>query len=136
MSLTEGYDAVETLPAYGKNESFRVCVQIWTFGGTAEGCSGRQGHNPAGESPAAPIARFRRVAIPQFRNGNILSIARCKWPGCPAALVTAKESAGIRLQARERKLLGARRERITGNKDAAVGAIGGSSKCGSLNISE
>ena len=29
-------------------------------------CSGRQGRNPAGESPAVPIARFRHVAIPQF----------------------------------------------------------------------
>jgi len=32
--------------------------------------SGRQGRNPAGESPAMPVARFRHVAIPQFVMGN------------------------------------------------------------------
>ena len=37
MSLTEGYDAVETLSAYGEQESFRICVQIWTLGWKAEG---------------------------------------------------------------------------------------------------
>ena len=37
VSLTKRYDAVETLSAYGKNEIFRVRVQIWTFGGKAEG---------------------------------------------------------------------------------------------------
>jgi len=28
MSLTEGYDAVETLSADGEHESFRVCVLL------------------------------------------------------------------------------------------------------------
>ncbi len=37
VSLTEGYDAVETLSAYGEHESFRICVQIWTLGWKAEG---------------------------------------------------------------------------------------------------
>ena len=46
-------------------------------------CSGRQGHNPVSESLIVPVARFRHVAIPQLRNGNILFIARCKGPGCP-----------------------------------------------------
>ena len=37
VSLTEGYDAVETLSTDGENESFRICVQIWTLGWKAEG---------------------------------------------------------------------------------------------------
>ena len=37
VSLTERYDAVETFSAYGEHESFRICVQIWTLGGKAEG---------------------------------------------------------------------------------------------------
>ena len=32
--------------------------------------SGRQGRNPAGESPAVPIARFRHVVIPHLGMGN------------------------------------------------------------------
>ena len=37
MSLTQRYDAVETLPAYRENKSFRICVQIRTLGGKSEG---------------------------------------------------------------------------------------------------
>ena len=37
VSLTERYEPVETLSTYGENESFRVCVQIRTFSGKAEG---------------------------------------------------------------------------------------------------
>ena len=37
VSLTERYGAVETLSTYGENESFRVCVQIRTIGGKAQG---------------------------------------------------------------------------------------------------
>ena len=37
VSLTERYEAVETLSTYGENESFRVCVQIRTIGGKAKG---------------------------------------------------------------------------------------------------
>ena len=37
VSLTERYEAVETLSTYGENESFRVCVQIRIIGGKAEG---------------------------------------------------------------------------------------------------
>ena len=37
VSLTERYEAVETLSTYGENESFRVCVQIRTIGGKAQG---------------------------------------------------------------------------------------------------
>ena len=37
MSLTERYEAVETLSTYGENESFRICVQIRTIGGKAQG---------------------------------------------------------------------------------------------------
>ena len=33
----ERYEAVETLSTYGENESFRVCVQIRTISGKAEG---------------------------------------------------------------------------------------------------
>ena len=36
VSLTERYEAVETLSTYGENESFRVCVQIRTIRGKAE----------------------------------------------------------------------------------------------------
>ena len=36
-SLTERYEAVETLSTYGENESFRVCVQIRTIRGKAKG---------------------------------------------------------------------------------------------------
>ena len=39
VSLTERYEAVETLSTYGENESFRVCVQIRTIGGKAQGAS-------------------------------------------------------------------------------------------------
>lgn len=48
------------------------------------GCSGRQGHSPAGESPAVSIARNGHVAIPQFTKGNLVFIAWSKRPGCPA----------------------------------------------------
>ena len=37
MPLTQRNDVVETLPAYRKNESFRVSVQIRTLGGKTEG---------------------------------------------------------------------------------------------------
>ena len=37
VSLTERYEAVETLSTYGENESFRVCVQIRTVRWKAEG---------------------------------------------------------------------------------------------------
>ena len=45
--------------------------------------SGRQGRNPAAESPAVSIARVGYVAIPQLMMGNHISIAWCKRPGCP-----------------------------------------------------
>ena len=37
VSLTERYEAVETLSTYGENESFRICVQIRTVRWKAEG---------------------------------------------------------------------------------------------------
>ena len=37
VSLTERYEAVETLSTYGENESFRICVQIRTISGKAKG---------------------------------------------------------------------------------------------------
>ncbi len=46
--------------------------------------SSRQGRNPAGESPAVPIARFRHVAIPRPMLGNQMGIAWRKRPGRPA----------------------------------------------------
>jgi len=46
------------------------------------GVSGRQGRNPAGESPVMSIARFGHVAIPRFGAGNQPSYAWCKWSGC------------------------------------------------------
>jgi len=45
--------------------------------------SGRQGRNPAGESPAVPVARFRHVVMPRFMTGNRMFIAWCKRPGRP-----------------------------------------------------
>jgi hypothetical protein len=45
--------------------------------------SGRQGRNPAGESPVMSIPRFGHVAIPRFVLGNRMFIAWCKRPGCP-----------------------------------------------------
>ena len=46
--------------------------------------SSRQGRNPAGESPALPIARFRQVAMPQVMTGNCMINAWCKRPGRPS----------------------------------------------------
>jgi hypothetical protein len=69
--------------------------------------SGQQGRNPAGESPAVSIARVGHVAIPHLGAGNQPSYAWCKRPGCPVRV-----------------------------NRAAVGATGGSSKCGSLNVME
>ena len=37
VSLTERYEAVETLSTYGENESFRICIQIRTISGKAQG---------------------------------------------------------------------------------------------------
>ena len=48
--------------------------------------SGRQGRDPAGGSPAVPIARFRHVAMPQRMWGNRLGSAWCKRPGRPVAI--------------------------------------------------
>ena len=47
------------------------------------GGSGRQGRDPAGGSPAAPVARFRRVAIPHPGAGNQPGDAWCKRSSCP-----------------------------------------------------
>jgi hypothetical protein len=66
----------------------------------------RQGCNPAGESPAMPIARFRHVAIPQFM-----------W-------ATAYSMRGVNGPAALRRLF------------LAVGATWGSSEHGGLNITE
>jgi hypothetical protein len=56
--------------------------------------SSRQGCNPAGESPAMSIARFRHVAIPQFMTGNRMFIAWCKRPGRPSQKVMRWEQPG------------------------------------------
>ncbi len=45
--------------------------------------SSRQGCKPAGESPAASVARVGCVAIPHLGAGNQPSYAWCKRPGCP-----------------------------------------------------
>jgi len=45
--------------------------------------SGRQGCNPAGESPVVPVARFRHVVMPHPGMGNHPGYAWCKRPGCP-----------------------------------------------------
>ena len=70
--------------------------------------SGRQGRNPAGESPAVPIARFRHVAMPHLGMGNHPGDAWCKRLGCPEHICVC----------------------------LAVGATGKSSKYGSLNTME
>jgi hypothetical protein len=58
--------------------------------------SGRQGCNPAGESPAMPIARFRHAAIPQF-----MWVTTCPLRGVngPAALRIVIHSGGSNLGA-------------------------------------
>ncbi len=48
--------------------------------------SSRQGRNPAGESPAVPIARFRHVVMPHPGMGNHPGYAWCKRLGRPAHL--------------------------------------------------
>jgi hypothetical protein len=63
--------------------------------GTTDLGSGRQGCNPAGESPAMSIARFRHVAIPQFMLGNHMSIAWCKRPGCPEEIQRWEQPGGL-----------------------------------------
>ncbi len=68
--------------------------------------SGRQGHSLAGGSPAVPIARLRHVAMPQLTGAT------------PGSLRGVNGPAALR------------------EGSAAVGAIGGPSKRGSLNITE
>ena len=51
-----------------------VVIRIW---------SSRQGCNPAGESPAVSVARFRHVVMPHPGMGNHPGYAWCKRPGCP-----------------------------------------------------
>jgi hypothetical protein len=51
-------------------------------------CSGRQGHNPAGESPAVSIARCRHVAIPQFLRVTSGSL---RGVNVPAALTRTRQ---------------------------------------------
>ena len=84
------------------------CAKASAQDTTGVGCSGRQGLNLAGESPAISIARFGYVAMPQFVEGNHTFVAWCKRPGCPMACYRA----------------------------LAVGATWRPSKYGSLNISE
>ena len=45
--------------------------------------SGRQGRNPAGESPAVSVARVGYVAMPHPGAGNQPGYAWCKRPGRP-----------------------------------------------------
>jgi hypothetical protein len=75
---------------------------------TGVGCSGRQGLNLAGESPAISMARFGYGAMPQCVAGNHTFFAWCTRPGCPRACYRA----------------------------VAVGATWRPSKSGSLNMSE
>jgi hypothetical protein len=48
--------------------------------------SGRQGCNPAGESPAVSVARVGYVVMPQPGAGNQPGYAWCKRPGCSEGL--------------------------------------------------
>ncbi len=45
--------------------------------------SSRQGRNPAGESPAVPIARFQARSDTTVHVGDHMFIAWCKRPGRP-----------------------------------------------------
>ena len=47
--------------------------------------SGRQGCNPAGESPAVSVARIGYVVMPHPGAGNQPGYAWCKRPGRPEA---------------------------------------------------
>lgn len=58
--------------------------------------SGRQGRNPAGESPVVSIARFRHVVIPQFVRVTARSL---RGVNGPAALETQSFSGGSSLGA-------------------------------------
>ncbi len=49
--------------------------------------SGRQGCNPAGESPAVSVARVGYVVMPHPGAGNQPGYAWCKRPGCSKDLV-------------------------------------------------
>jgi len=64
--------------------------------------SGRQGRNPAGESPAVPVARFRHVVMPRFMTGNRMFIAWCKRPapGLRAGIKRVTREDEIRMQTR------------------------------------
>jgi len=54
-------------------------------------CSGREGPNLAGESPAVSMARFRHVAIPPFVLGHHTFFAWRIRPGCPEDLELLRE---------------------------------------------
>jgi hypothetical protein len=51
--------------------------------------SGRQGHDPAGESPAVLVVRVEHVATPHPGSGNRPGDAWCERPGRPAMKVAA-----------------------------------------------
>ena len=51
--------------------------------------SGRQGCDPAGESPAMPIVRVEHVATPHPGPGNRLGDAWCERPGRLAVYAAA-----------------------------------------------
>ena len=50
------------------SKKIRVATEVW---------SGRQGCNPAGESPVVPVARFRHVVMPHPGMGNHPGYAWC-----------------------------------------------------------
>jgi hypothetical protein len=54
------------------------------FVGTKGGRSSRQGHNPAGEGPAAPIARFKHVVMPH--PGMVTRARKAETPKQPSLL--------------------------------------------------
>ncbi|MFC1816673.1 hypothetical protein ACFL0M_12235 [Thermodesulfobacteriota bacterium] len=73
-----------------RQEPSAIVPHAWDLGSSRQGC------NPAGESPAMPIARFRHVAIPQF-----MWVTTCPLRGVngPAALKTQSFSGGCNLGA-------------------------------------
>ena len=67
VSLTEGYDAVETLSAYGEHESFRICVSS-----ASRACTGCAWDTSWSNIPRPPtIGEFRPqpTAVQQSRVG-------------------------------------------------------------------
>ena len=95
VSLTERYEAVETLSTYGENESFRVCVQIRTISGKAEGVRSKYSCGfPMVETCSNPPSRSRERTIDTklliydlFQKGRVLAQDGGPISGAPSTVI-------------------------------------------------